>query len=212
MKPEGHARLFGMGRADGPFPEHYEPLESPLTANPIGHSVMLNPAVKLWHDIRPELNPVGTAEEYPIVCTTYRVTEHWQAGAMTRHLPWLSEMMPAVFVEMSPELAKEKNIRNGDRVHVITARGLLGGWACVTKRFRPFKVAGKTVHHVGVPWHWGYEGHSCGCSANMLTPHVGDANTMIPEFKAFLCDVQKSPVGFDRANPNAAKQLGKEVV
>jgi formate dehydrogenase major subunit len=212
MKPEGHARIFGMGRADGPFPEHYEPLESPLGANPMGHKQMLNPAIKLWNKDKPEGNPVGTPDKYPIVCTTYRVTEHWQAGAMTRHLPWLAELMPAVFVEMSPELAAEKGIKNGDRVHVVTARGLMGAWACVTKRFRPYTLNGKTVHQVGVPWHWGYQGVSRGCTANVLTPHIGDANTMIPEYKAFLCDVVKSPHGHDRANPDAAKGLGKEVV
>ncbi len=212
MKPEGHARMFSIGMADGPLPEHYEPLETPLAKNPIGHGTILNPIVKLWHVDNPDENPCGTPDKFPIVCTTYRVTEHWQAGMMTRNIPWLMECMPEVFVEMSRELAKEKGIKNGDRVHVITARGLLGGWACVTRRFKPFKIAGKTVHQIGVPWHWGYEGGSCGCSANMLTPHVGDANTMIPEFKAFLCEVKKSPYSYDRANPDAIKNLGKVVI
>ena len=201
MKPEGHARIFGMGRADGPFPEHYEPLESPLDKNPMGHGAMLNPAIKLWHETNPEGNAVGTPDKFPIVGTTYRVTEHWQAGAMTRNLPWLCELMPQVFVEMSPQLAAEKGIKNGDRVLVKTARGVLGGAACVTKRFRPMKLSGKTVHQIGVPWHWGFEGSSCGCSANTLTPHIGDANTMIPEFKAFLCSIEKSPWQYDRATP-----------
>ncbi len=211
MKPEGHARIFAMGRADGPLPEHYEPLETPLKKNPIGHGMILNPAVVCWDKTKPEENPVGTADKYPIICTTYRVTEHWQAGMMTRNLPWLTEMMPAPFVEMSKELAKEKGIKNGDRVHVKTARGLMGAWACVTSRFKPFKLVGKVVHQVGVPWHWGYEGHSCGCSANILTPHIGDANTMIPEFKAFLCDIEKSPYGIDRANPSGELGHGEEV-
>ena len=200
MKPEGHARIFGMGRADGPFPEHYEPVESPLEKNPIGHKQMENPAIKLWHKDKPEGNRIGTpADGYEIVATTYRVTEHWQAGAMTRNLPWLNELMPAVFVEMSRELAKEKGIKNGDRIHVTTARGLLGAWALVTSRFQPFQLNGKVVHQIGVPWHWGYVGGSRGGSANALTPHVGDANTMIPEYKAFLCNVEKSPWQYDRA-------------
>jgi formate dehydrogenase major subunit len=211
MKPEGHARIFGMGRADGPFPEHYEPLESPLKENPIGHGTMINPAIKLWHEVRPEGNPVGTPEEFPIVGTTYRVTEHWQAGAMTRNLEWLCELMPQVFVEMSEELAEEKGIKPGDRVLVKTARGQLGGAAAVTKRFKPYKINGKTVHHIGVPWHWGYTGDSCGCSANTLTPHVGDANTMIPEFKAFLCTVERSPWQFDRAQQPLGQDSGKGV-
>ena len=205
MKPEGHARIFGMGRADGPFPEHYEPVESPLTTNPMGHGTMVNPAIKLWHKIESnkEMNDIGTPDEFPIVATTYRVTEHWQAGAMTRNLDWLCELMPGVFVEMSLELAKEKGIKNGDRVLVKTARGLLGGWACVTRRFKPFNIDGKTVHQIGVPWHWGYVGKSKGCSANTMTPHVGDANTMIPEYKAFLCSLERSPWQYDRANPPA---------
>ena len=192
MKPEGHARIFGMGRADGPFPEHYEPVESPLTRNPMGHGHMINPAVKLWHQLKPERDPIGTPQDFPYVATTYRVTEHWQAGAMTRNLEWLCEMMPEVFVELSEELAEEKGIKNGDNVLITTARGKMTAKAAVTKRFKPFELAdGKVVHQIGIPWHWGYEGRSCGGSANMLTPHVGDANTMIPEFKAFLCNVRK---------------------
>lgn len=108
-------------------------------------------------------------------------------------------------------MAKSKGIKNGDRVHIKTARGLMGAWACVTARFKPFKLDGKEVHQVGLPWHWGYEGHSCGCSANILTPHVGDANTMIPEFKAFLCDIEKSPYEYDRFNPSGELGHGKEV-
>jgi len=202
MKPEGHARIFGMGRADGPFPEHYEPVESPLTENPMGHGTMIDPAVRLWHEENPEGNAIGTPDKFPIVATTYRVSEHWQAGAMSRNLSWLCEMMPENFVEMSVELADEKGIEPGQRVLVTTARGLFGGAACVTRRFRPFKLkGGKVVHQIGVPWHWGYTATSCGCSANTLTPNVGDANTMIPEFKAFLCDVNVSPWQYDRARP-----------
>ena len=166
----------------------------------MGHSQMINPAAKLWYKDRPEGNPIGKPSEgYDVVATTYRVTEHWQAGAMTRRQSWLTELMPVMFVELSPELAEEKGIKNGDRVLVTSARSFLGGAAIVTKRIRPFQLNGKTVHQIGLPWHWGYEGSSCGCSANTLTPHVGDANTMIPEFKAFLCKVEKSPWQYDRA-------------
>ena len=191
MKPEGHARIFGMGLADGPFPEHYEPIESPLEANPMGHNTMIDPAVKLWHKDKPDGNFIGTPDKFPIVGTTYRVTEHWQAGAMTRNLEWLCELMPEVFVEMSEELAKAKGIKNGDNVLITSARGKMTAKAAVTSRFKPFNLNGKIVDQIGIPWHWGYEGVSCGGSANSLTPHVGDANTMIPEFKAFLCDVRK---------------------
>ncbi len=187
MKPEGHARIFGLGMADGPFPEHYEPWESPVPNLLSG--TQNNPAFKIWAS---EMDYKGEADKYPIIATTYRITEHMQAGAMTRNLPWLVEAMPELFVEMSPELAEEKGIRNGDKVIVETARGSVTGVALVTPRFRPFRVNGRVLHQVGVPWHWGYMGISTGDSANMLTPHVGDANTMIPEFKAFLCDVRKA--------------------
>ena len=111
---------------------------------------------------------------------------------MSRNLPWLVELMPDMFVELSEELAAEKGIANGDKVIVETARGKVEGVAVVTMRFKPFQINGSTVHEIGMPWHWGYTGLSKGDSANMLTPHVGDANTMIPEFKAFLCNISKA--------------------
>ncbi len=185
MKPEGHARLFGPGMADGPLPEHYEPWERPvdnLMSNQ--HS---NPAFKIW---RPEEQ--GTPDKFPIVASTYRVSEHWQGGQMTRNLPWLVEMMPEPFVEMSEELAAEKGIANGDKVIVKSARGQVTMVAVVTKRFRPFQIGGHEIHQIGLVWHWGYTGLSTGDSANVLTPHVGDANTMIPEYKAFLVNISKA--------------------
>ena len=111
---------------------------------------------------------------------------------MTRNMPWVIEAQPEPFCEMSEELAGEKGIANGDMVIVKSARGQINVRAVVTKRFKPFKLNGKTVHQVGTIWHWGYTGLSTGDSANVLTPHVGDANTMIPEYKAFLVDVNKA--------------------
>ena len=111
---------------------------------------------------------------------------------MTRNMPWLVEMQPEPFCEMSEELAASKSINNGDRVIVESARGQVNVVAVVTKRFKPFQMNGRTVHQVGVVWHWGYTGLSTGDSANVLTPHIGDANTMIPEYKAFLVDVRKA--------------------
>jgi formate dehydrogenase major subunit len=184
MQTEGFASIFGPGLTDGPFPEHYEPLESPIV-NPLS-GTHNDPAIKVW---RPE--ETANPDEYPIVCTTYRVTEHWQAGQMTRNLPWLVELMPQVFVEMSEELASELGIENAENVTVESTRGSIQGVAIVTKRFKPFTIAGKTVHQIGIPWHWGFSGLCKGDSANILTPHVGDANTMIPEFKAFLVRVKK---------------------
>jgi formate dehydrogenase major subunit len=187
MKPEGHAHIFGPGRTDGPFPEHYEPLESPIS-NPFS-GTQNNPAIVVW---RPE--ETGTPDEFPIVCTTYRVTEHWQAGQMTRNLPWLVELMPQMFCEMSEELAAEKEVQMGDVVTIKSKRGSIQAVAVVTKRFKPLRLGDREVHQIGLPWHWGFQGLCVGDSANKLSPHVGDANTMIPEFKAFLVDVEKGGV------------------
>jgi formate dehydrogenase major subunit len=184
MKPEGFSHIFGPGRVDGPFPEHYEPLESPLI-HPLS-GTQHNPTIVVW---RP--GEIADPNEYPIVCTTYRVTEHWQAGQMTRNLPWLVELMPQMFVEMSEELADELGVKNAELVTVESVRGSIQGVAIITKRFKPFQLNGKTVHQIGLPWHWGFQGLCVGDSANKLSPHVGDANTMIPEFKAFLVRVKK---------------------
>ncbi len=186
MKPEGYARLFGFGLADGPFPEHYEPLEAPVK-NAMS-SQQNNPVIKIWAG---EMDDVGTVEKFPIIATTYRVTEHWQAGQMTRNNPWLVELMPDMFVEMSKSLAQAKGVKNGDRVRVSTARGHIVAYAVVTSRFKPFRLNGKAYEQIGLPWHFGFKGLAKGDSANSLTPHVGDANTNIPEYKAFLCDVEK---------------------
>ncbi len=186
MTTEGHSRLFGPGTmVDGPLPEHYEPWEAPV---PNAMSQQQNdPAFKIWRAAEQ-----GTPDRFPIVCSTYRVCEHWQGGQMTRNMPWVVEAQPEPFVEMSEELAAEKGIANGDHVVVESARGQVKMAAVVTKRFKPFQLDGQKVHQVGVIWHWGYIGLSTGDSANVLTPHVGDANTMIPEYKAFLVNVRKA--------------------
>ena len=194
MLPEGHARLFGLGMAEGPFPEHYEPLECPINKN-LMSSQMFNPTARIFG----EAGVGAGADKYlscdprfPLVCTTYRVTEHWQTGVMTRWTPWLIELEPQMFVEMSKELAKEREIRNGERVVVKSARGEVEAKAIVTDRFKPFKIAGQIVHQVGIPWHFGWiTPPDGGDSANLLTPTIGDANTMIPESKAFMVNVEK---------------------
>ena len=185
MTFEGVARLFGQGMSDGPMPEFYEPWESPVT-NQMSKQ-QSNPIFKIW---RPAEK--GTPDRFPIVASTYRVVEHWQAGQMTRNLPWVVEMMPEPFVEMSEELAAEKGIKNGEKVIVESARGQVKMPAVVTKRLKPFQMNGRKVHQVGLIWHFGYVGLATGDSANLLTPHVGDANTMIPEYKAFLVNVRKA--------------------
>lgn len=185
MRVDGKGALFGP-LAEGPFPEHYEPVESPVK-NPLS-KVQSNPAAVIWTS---DMDKLGDPKAFPIVATTYRLTEHLHTGSITRNLPWLVEMMPELFCEISQELAAEKGIKNGDPVKIVTARGEAKAYALVTDRFRPFVVDGKKVHQIGIPWHWGFMGLATGDSANVLTPHVGDANTRIQESKAFLCDVRK---------------------
>ncbi len=191
MMATGVGHLFGPGMAEGPFPEHYEALECPLEENMLSKQ-RINPTIKIFGD---EAGAVFSCDmRYPFVATTYRVSEHWQTGVMTRHEPWLLEMQPQMFVEMSEELAKEKNIANGEKVMVKSGRGELWAIAIVTTRFKPFKIGSSTVHQVGLPWHFGWQypvDGSSGDSVNLLTPTVGDANTMIPESKAFMVNVVK---------------------
>jgi formate dehydrogenase major subunit len=114
---------------------------------------------------------------------------------MTRHQPWQLELQPQNFCEMSKELAKEKGIGNGDKVKVSSARGSVEGIAIVTDRFKPFNIMNTTVHQVGLPWCFGWQYPEDGSgfdSANLLTPTVGDANTMIPETKAFMVNIEKA--------------------
>ena len=197
MRADGMGAIFGPGLVDGPFPEHYEALECPLPENPMSRQ-RISPTVKLFHE-----QGKGAAEDihavcdirFPLVATTYRVSEHWQTGVMTRHEPWQMEMAPQQFVEISEELAKLREIKNGDKVNVSSARGKVWAIAMVTPRLKPFQVAGTTVHQVGLPWCFGWqypEDGSGGDSSNLLTPSVGDANTMIPETKAFMVNVEKA--------------------
>jgi formate dehydrogenase major subunit len=198
MRPDGKGGFFAAMN-EGPLPTHYEPVESPTT-NVLYPNRAVNPTVKVWGtDAGNEVgDSIGTPDKFPIVATTYRVCEHWQAGGMSRWLEWLVEAQPEMFVELSEELAHEKGIRGGDMVKVRSARGEIEMKAVVTKRFKPFQVNGKTVHQVGMPWHFGWGGGGPlealgqGPVANDLTPHVGDANTTIPEYKAFLVDVEKA--------------------
>ena len=183
----GVAGVFAPTLNDGPFPEHYEPFESPVK-NAFS-SQEINPAVVI---IEGEFNLKGDSKKYPIVGTTYRVSEHWQSGSMTRNQEWLSELAGHMYIEMSEELAKEKGIKNKDKIIVSSARGDIKAYAMVTKRFKPHMMNGKKVHQVGMPWHFGYKGIATGDTANRLTPHIGDANTTIPEYKAFLCDIRRA--------------------
>ncbi len=186
MQGDGTGALFASAGAinDAPFPEHFEPWESP-TENKMNKK-QFNPIAKIFNDNK------SAPDQYPIIATTYRVVEHWQTGALTRNLPWLAELMPNMFVELSEELAAEKEIENGDTVKIFNSRGDIEAIACVTKRFKPFTIHGKRVHEIGLLWQYGFKGYAKGDAANRLTPHVGDANTQIPEYKAWLCDIRRA--------------------
>jgi formate dehydrogenase major subunit len=190
MKADGVAWLYvPTGLLDGPLPTHYEPAESPVH-NPF-YEQQASPVLKYWKD---PANPLAAVADpkFPYVMTTYRLTEHYLSGAMSRWLPWLSELQPELFVEISPELAQEKGIQNLDWVRVSSPRSQVRAKALVTRRLRPLQVNGKTLHHVGMPWHWGYEGLVTGDIVNELTALVGDPNVTIHEGKAFVCNIEKA--------------------
>jgi formate dehydrogenase-N alpha subunit len=188
MNNEGVGRLFAPGKAltDGPFTEHYEPMESPVRN--LFNSQKVNPAANIIDAVKGQFGNVG---QFPYVATSYRVVEHWQAGAMTRNLPWLNELVPDMFCEISTTLAAAKGIKNGDRVAIHNARGTIKAYALVTERMQPLTVNGRALEMIGIIWHFGPGGAATGDSCNQLTPSIGDANTMIPEFKAFLVDIRK---------------------
>jgi formate dehydrogenase major subunit len=192
MNPEGVARFFARGMmAEGPFPEHYEPFESPLANNPMHPDNALarhNPAARVF---KGDLERMGEAAQFPYVATTYRLTEHFHFW--TKHARINAVLQPEQFVEIGEELAKDKGIGHGDKVKVSSKRGYLQAVAVVTKRLRSLDVEGKRVHQVGIPIHWGFKGVAKpGYITNTLTPFVGDANTNTPEYKAFLVNVEKA--------------------
>lgn len=192
MNPEGVARLFAVDKmAEGPFPEHYEPFESPLADNPLHPATPAarsNPAARVFEG---DLDNMGGAADFPYVATTYRLTEHFHFW--TKHCQINAVLQPEQFVEIGASLAEEKGIAAGDKVRIRSKRGEIVAKAVVTKRLRELTVEGRTVHQVGLPIHWGFKGRAKpGYLTNTLTPFVGDANTNTPEFKAFLVNVEKA--------------------
>ena len=188
MKADGKAWLFApSGLTDGPLPTHYEPAESPVE-NSL-YKQQNNPVFKRY-DIEGNRLAEPGDPAYPYVLSTYRLTEHHLSGSMSRWVPWLAELQPELFIEMSPELAQEKGIRNTQFVTVSTPRGSIRAKALVTKRMRPFNINGKIVHQVGMPWHWGYKGIAQGDVVNNLAAMVGDPNVNIHEAKVFVCNVE----------------------
>ena len=195
MNPEGAGRLFGPLTAfqDGPFPEHYEPIESPI-ANPLHPERSNNPTAK---------KPTGSGEKYGtpaggfnVICTTYRLTEHYHYW--TKNNPMNVQLVPEPFVELPIELASDLAVKGGDRVKVSSARGSYVAKAMVTHRIKPMMIDGKKTYQIGIPIHWGYRGiaEDSGRTAldpiNMLTPAVVDPNAYTPEFKGFLVKVEKA--------------------
>jgi formate dehydrogenase major subunit len=191
MTPEGVARLFAPLMAEGPFPEHYEPFETPLAENPLHpgqKKAISNPVARVY---KGDMEAFGKADQFPYAATTYRLVEHFHFW--TKNVESTSIVQPAPFVEISEELAKEKGIRNGDMVKVRSNRGEIRAAAVVTKRIKTLDVAGRKVHTVGIPIHWGYVGVAkSGFLANSLTPYVADANSQTPEYKAFLVNIEKA--------------------
>jgi formate dehydrogenase major subunit len=192
MQGDGRAWLFApSGLVDGPFPTHYEPHESPF-ANPL-YRQQANPAREQYRRRDNPSNPTAGergAEVFPYVMTTYRLTEHHTAGAMSRTLPYLSELQPEMFCEVSPELAEERGLEHGGWATIVSTRTAIEARVLVTERIPPLVVSGRTVHQVGLPYHWGGRGISTGDSANDLFPIALDPNVHIQEVKAATCDIR----------------------
>ena len=195
MNPEGVGRIFGplAAFADGPFPEHYEPIESPI-ANPLHPQQSHNPVVRKYTT---PLDKYGTPEQgFTVVCTTYRLTEHYHYW--TKHNPMEVQLVPEPFVEIPAQLADELGIRGGDPVKVTSARGQYVAKAMVTRRIKPMTIDGKTVYQIGIPIHWGYrgisedQGRTARDVTNQLSPTVIDPNAYTPEYKGFLVKIEKA--------------------
>jgi len=195
MNPEGIGRLFGPLAAfqDGPFPEFYEPIESPIL-NPLHPKQSTNPVVQKF---KTPLDKYGSPSEgYTVICTTYRLTEHYHYW--TKNNPMNVELVPEPFVEIPVELAGEMGLSGGERVKVSSARGAYIAKAMVTRRIRPMLIDGKKTYQIGIPIHWGYRGiaedagRTALTSANLLSPTVIDPNAYTPEFKGFLVKIEKA--------------------
>ena len=187
-KVEGMPRDSSGVLKDGPMPEFYEPVESPVQ-NLLHPEVAANPTLK-YPRIKGK-QPVGKAKDFPYVLSTASMSEHWCAGSVTRNIPWLNELAPEPWIELSEKLAAEKGIKEGDRVKVASARGEVVVKAVVTRRMQPMRIQGQDVHVVWMPYNWGFKGLSTGPSTNHITIDVGDPNTWCQETKACLVNVSK---------------------
>jgi len=188
MQADGVGGLFVQAKmADGPFPEHYEPMESPIGANPLHEKVSTSPAVRVLKND----NSFGTVDKFPYVGTTYRLTEHFHT--LTKAAARNAVIQPEAFAEISETLAQKIGVKAGDTVKVSSLRGYVVVKAVVTKRLKALQVDGKSVEVVGLPIHWGFKGLARkAILTNVLTPSVGDADSQTPEFKAFLVNIEKA--------------------
>lgn len=188
MQTDGKAWLFvPAGLSDGPLPAHYEPHESPVD-NPL-YGQQANPVRQTFGGKHNRYNPVGS-DVYPYVFTTYRLTEHHTAGGMSRSVPYLSELQPEFFCEVSPALADERGLEHLGWATIVSARSAIEARVLVTERMKPLRVRGRVIHQVGLPYHWGPNGLSTGDSANDLLSVVLDPNVHIQEAKAATCDIR----------------------
>lgn len=189
MQTDGKAWLFApAGLVDGPLPTHYEPVESPYR-NLLHPEQQANPAAKTYDRPDNVKHPPGSAV-FPYVLTTYRLTEHHTGGGMSRHVPYLAELQPEAFCEVSPELARERGLEHNGWATVVTARSAIELRVLVTERMKPLTVDGREVHQVGVPWHYGSNGIATGDSANDLLSISLDPNVHIQESKVLTCDIR----------------------
>jgi formate dehydrogenase major subunit len=192
MNAEGVARFFARGQMnEGPFPEHYEPFENPVGKNlmhPNNPKATSNPGARVFPDDRAQF---GTHDEFPVVATTYRLTEHFHFW--TKHARLNAIIQPEQFVEIGEGLAKQIGVSSGETVRVSSKRGHIVSKVIVTKRIRTLKIDGKDTHTIGIPLHFGFTGLTKpGYLTNTLTPSVGDGNSQTPEFKSFLVKVEKA--------------------
>ena len=182
-------RDVGYVPKDGPLPEMYEPVESPVD-NFLHPKVRTNPTLK--YPRVASLQPIGTVDKFPYVLMTSTVAEHWCAGSTTRNIPWLNELVPEPMVEIPPSLGQKLGVKSGDWVKVSSARGELTVKALVTPRMKPLKAGGKEVTVVWMPYNWGFQGLSTGASVNHLTIDATDPGAGTQETKACLVDVVKA--------------------
>jgi formate dehydrogenase major subunit len=192
LHPDGRGWLYvPTGLVDGPLPTHYEPQESPFT-NPL-YAQQQNPTRQVFPRPENPYHPTGNeqgTDVFPFVLSTYRLTEHHTAGGMSRTVPYLAELQPEFFVEVSPELARERRLEHGGWATVVTARQAVEARVMVTERIKPLDVQGRKMHLVGAPYHWGRVGIVTGDSANELLPVVLDNNVHIAEYKVATCDIR----------------------